>query len=182
MASADDPDDLLALAAQPQFGRGKQAIDDQDVLVCTGVDELRLAVRADDEERRHLPLHDAGRELYIDLAPIVVGIDRPPGWPVALDGVAVPALGNLGENWYRRQSAKALASAVGIEPGDRRHVRPLVCPQLDEIGTPVGVDHKVGLDGRPGRLDQDMDPTRLAVAALRIANDPAYRVAGRHRP
>ena len=54
-------------------------------------------------------------------------------------------------------------------------------PQLDEIGTSVGVDHKVGLDGRPGWLYQDVHATRIAIAALRITDDPSYRVAGGHR-
>lgn len=57
---ADDPGDLLALAAQSQFGRSEQTVDDPDFAVDPGVDELRLAVRADDQERRHLTLHDAG--------------------------------------------------------------------------------------------------------------------------
>lgn len=46
----------------------------------------------------------------------------------------------------RQQGTKALAPALWIEPRDRGHVRPLVRPQFNEIGAPVGVDDEVSLD------------------------------------
>ena len=68
-----------------------------------------------------------------------------------------------------------------IVPGDRRHVGLLARSQLDQIGAPVGVDDKVGLDRRPGRLDQDVDASGIAASAFGIADDPAHGVAGRDR-
>ena len=62
---------MLGVAAKPQLGRGEQPIDDEHVAVDAVVDDLGLAVRADDEERRHLALHDAAREFDIDLAAVV---------------------------------------------------------------------------------------------------------------
>ncbi len=47
------------------------------------VDDLRFAVRSKDEQRRHLSLHDATRELDIDAAAVVIDRDRLPGWIVA---------------------------------------------------------------------------------------------------
>src|SRR6266851_8522241 len=69
---------LLLLSAKAQLSRGEQTVDDQYIFVGAVVDELGLAVLADDEQRRHFALSDAGRELDIDLAAIVVSIDRSP--------------------------------------------------------------------------------------------------------
>src|SRR6516165_877197 len=83
---SDDPHLLLFLAAEPQLGSREQAVGNQDIPVDAIIDELRLAVRADD-----------GRELDIDRAAVIVRIDRSPGRLVALDDVAVAALTHLGD-------------------------------------------------------------------------------------
>ena len=89
---SDNSNLLLLLSAEPQLSRGEQTVDDQYIFVGAIVDELGLAVLADDEQRRHFSLGDAGRELDIDLAAIIVGIDRTPRRAVALDDVTVAAL------------------------------------------------------------------------------------------
>ena len=83
---------LLLLSAKAQLSRGEQTVDDQYIFVGAIVDEFGLAILADDEQRRHFSLGNAGRELDIDLAAIIVGIDRTPRRAVALDDVAVAAL------------------------------------------------------------------------------------------
>src|SRR5712672_1670 len=89
---SDNPHLLLLLSAKAQLSRGEQTVDDQYILVDAIVDEFGLAILADDEQRRHFSLGNAGRELNIDLAAIIVGIDRTPRWAVALDDVTVAAL------------------------------------------------------------------------------------------
>src|SRR5579875_871523 len=91
----------MVTAAEAKLGGGEEAIDDQDVLVDAAVGDLKLAFRADDEERRHLALHDAARKLDIDPTSIVVDSDRPPGRIVAAQGVAVVARGCGGNDWRR---------------------------------------------------------------------------------
>src|SRR3981189_417276 len=83
---------LLLLPAEAEFSCGEQTVDNQYIPVGAIVDELGLAVLADDEQRRHFSLGNAGRELNIDLAAIIVGIDRTPRRAVALDDVTVAAL------------------------------------------------------------------------------------------
>ena len=83
---------LLLLSAKAQLSRGEQTVDDQYIFVGAIVDEFGLAILADDEQRRHFSLGNAGRELDIDLAAIIVGIDRTPWRAVALDDVTVAAL------------------------------------------------------------------------------------------
>jgi hypothetical protein len=73
-----DPDHLLALAAQPQFGRAEQAIDDVIRSAVAMIDELVLAGGTDHEQRRQLALGDARGELDVDLLPVVEGGNRPP--------------------------------------------------------------------------------------------------------
>jgi hypothetical protein len=82
---ADDAHLLLMIAAEPQFGRGEQPIDDHVVALDAVVHELGAALRADHPERRHLALADAARELDEHLPPVVEGAQRPPGRIVALD-------------------------------------------------------------------------------------------------
>ena len=48
------------------------------------------------------------------------------------------------------------------------------------IGPAVGVDHHVGLEVRPGRLDQDVHALVGALAGRGVANHPAHGVARRH--
>src|SRR5712672_2772278 len=86
---SDNSDLLLLLSAEAQLGGGEQTVDDQYIPVGAIVDELGLAVLADDEQRRHFALADPGRELDVDLAAVVIGIQRPPWRAVALDGVPV---------------------------------------------------------------------------------------------
>src|ERR1700751_1745389 len=86
---SDDPHLLLFLAAETQFGRGEQTVGDQDIPVDSIVDELGLAVLADHEQRRHLALSDPRREFDVDLAAIVIGVDRPPRRVITLNDIAV---------------------------------------------------------------------------------------------
>jgi len=65
---SDNSDSLLLLSAKAQLSRGEQTADDQYILVGAIVDEFGLAILADDEQRRHFSLGNAGRELNIDLA------------------------------------------------------------------------------------------------------------------
>src|SRR5258705_6893989 len=88
---SDNPHLLLLLCAKAQLSRGEQTVDDQYILVGAIVDEFGLAILADDEQRRHFSLGNAGRELNIDLAAIIVGIDRTPRRAVAHDVVTVAA-------------------------------------------------------------------------------------------
>ena len=58
--ASDDSDLLLRVATKSQLGRGKQPIDDQHVTIGSVVDDLGIAVRTDDKQRRHFSLNDAG--------------------------------------------------------------------------------------------------------------------------
>src|SRR5258707_14096829 len=80
---SDNPHLLLLLSAKAQLGRGEQTVDNQYIPVGAIVDELGLAVLADDEQRRHFALPDTGRELDIDLAAIVICVHRAPWRAVA---------------------------------------------------------------------------------------------------
>src|ERR1700722_16914770 len=96
---------LLLLSAKAQLSRVEQTVDDQYILVGAIVDEFGLAILADDEQRRHFSLGNAGRELDIDLAAIIVGIDWTPRRAVALDDVTVAApipFRNDGSWWQSR--------------------------------------------------------------------------------
>src|SRR4029077_7213194 len=78
---------LGAGSAKTQFGRGEQAIHDHVIAAHPVVYELRgLALRAGDEQRRHLALGDTVREFDVDLAAVIEGVQRAPRRVVALDG------------------------------------------------------------------------------------------------
>ena len=68
-----------------------------------------------------------------------------------------------------------------ILPRDRRHIGALGRAQLHVIGAQIGVDDEVGHQVGAGRLHQDVDLLRRARAALRVADDPADRVASGDR-
>src|SRR3546814_14025705 len=53
--------------------------------------------------------------------------------------------------------------------------------QLEMIGSPIGIDDEIGFEVRARRLDEDMDTLGGADAARRITDDPADRIASRHR-
>src|SRR5712691_11260168 len=58
---------LGAVIAETQFCSGKQAIDDHVIGAHPVIDELGcLALRADDEQWRHLALGNAARKLDVD--------------------------------------------------------------------------------------------------------------------
>src|SRR5882724_10890230 len=97
--ASDNSNLLLLLSAEAEFSRSEQTVGNQDIPVDAIVDELGLTVLADDEERRHFALPDPGRELDIDLAAIIVGIDRSPWRAVALDDVSVAALIHFRDDW-----------------------------------------------------------------------------------
>src|SRR5258707_7150181 len=115
---SDNPHLLLLLSAKAQVSRGEQTVDDQYIFVGAVVDEFGLAILADDEQRRHFSLGNAGRELDIDLAAIIVGIDRTPRWAVALDDVTVAALIHFGNDWSWWQSPWTAGSVFRVEPGN----------------------------------------------------------------
>src|SRR5439155_5276238 len=71
--ASNDPNPLLGVATKSKLRRGKQPIDDQHVTMGSVIDDFGLAVRTDDEQRRHLALNDARREFDIDLAAVVIG-------------------------------------------------------------------------------------------------------------
>ena len=84
---ADDAHDPLRRRAEPQLGGGEQAVDDVGGAAHPVVDERRLAVGADDEQRRRLALRQAGRELDVDLGAVIEHAARLPG-RIALDAIA----------------------------------------------------------------------------------------------
>src|SRR6185312_4490554 len=100
--ASNDPDLLLGVTTESKLRRGKQPIDDQQITIGSVIDDFGLAIRTDDEQRRHLALNDAKGEFDVDLAPIVVGIDRPPRRIIALESVAIAPLRRLGKNWRWR--------------------------------------------------------------------------------
>src|SRR2546429_9203391 len=115
---SDNPHLLLLLSAKAQLSRGEQTVDNQYIFVGAIVDELGLAVLVDDEQRRHFALSDAGRELDIDLAAIIVGIDRTPRRAVALDDVTVAALIHFRDERCWWQSPGAAGAVLRVEPGN----------------------------------------------------------------
>src|SRR5262249_38558421 len=87
---ADDADAAFgSLVAKAELGRSEQAIHDHVAAAHPIVYEFRgLAIRTDDEQRRHLALGDAARKFDVDLAAVIEGVQRPPWRIVAFDGVA----------------------------------------------------------------------------------------------
>src|SRR5438105_12899327 len=73
-----DPHGLLRVGAETQFRRGEQAVDNVGRAFDAIIDELGLAGWPDDKERRSLALSYAGRELDIDLVPVIKGLHWPP--------------------------------------------------------------------------------------------------------
>ena len=88
----DDPNGLLmTAAAQAEFRRGEELVNDQHVIEDARVDDLGLTVRANHKDRRHLALNDAPRELDIDMPAVVIDRERPPGWIAAAEAIAIVA-------------------------------------------------------------------------------------------
>src|SRR5712671_4577544 len=82
-----DPHGLLRAGAEAQFRRGEQAINDVGRAFHAVIDELGLAGRSDDKERRDLALSYAGWELDVDLVPVIKRLHRPPGRRISADTV-----------------------------------------------------------------------------------------------
>src|ERR1700751_200022 len=82
-----DPHGLLRVGAETQFRRGEQAIDNVGRAFDAVIDELSLAGRSDDKKRRSLALSYPGRELDVDLVPVIKGLYRPPGRRISADPV-----------------------------------------------------------------------------------------------
>ena len=176
------------LRAQPQLGGGEQPVDDVGGAAHAVVDQRRLGVGADHEQRRRLALGEPGRELDVDLGPVVEHLPRLPG-RVALDAVAeldlldvepvsattVPATSASARCFLR---AMQLVRRVGPRHGG--HVGLLGGAHLQVVGAPVGGDDEVGLQLGADRLDQDVHLRGLALAAGGVADHPAHGVAGRH--
>ncbi len=155
---AHDAHALLPVA-EAQLGGGEEPVDDHEVLPDAVVDELPLALRPDDEERRHLALADAARELDEDLPPVVEGAQRSPGRAVALDLVAEAQpreIEPLLDGCCGVLPAQRDQRVLRILPGDRGHVGALGRAQLQQVGAAVGVDDEVGGEVGPRRLDDDV--------------------------
>ena len=145
------------------------------------VDDLRFAIVAKHEDRRHLALHDAAREDDIDAAAVVEDGDRPPGRAVAGQAIAIIAR-RLDRNDRGGRNGRALTGRrCGIGPGHGRHVERFPRAQLDHVDAAVGGDDEIGRDVRPRRLHQHMHTASRSRTACRIADDPAGGVAGRDR-
>src|SRR5262249_52988397 len=127
---------------------------------------------------RHFALTNAGGELDIDFAAVVIGIHRPPGRLVTLDDVAVAALTHLRDERCERQSFRATTSVFGVESGDRRHIELFTGAKFDQVGPPIGIDYKICFDAGPRRLHHDVDAPGIVITALSVADDPANGVAG----
>src|SRR6267154_646618 len=82
-----DPHGLLRVGAEAQFRRGEQAIDNVGRALDAVIDELGLAGRPNDKERRRLALGDAGWELDVDLVPVIKGLHWPPRRRISADPV-----------------------------------------------------------------------------------------------
>lgn len=86
----------MTSGAEPQFGRGEEPIDDHVMAADAIVDQFGgVAFGAHDEERGHLALADAARELNEDLSAVVKGAERPPRRAVPLDCVAEVDVGEI---------------------------------------------------------------------------------------
>ena len=152
-------------AAEPQLGRGEEPVDDHVIATDAVVHEFGgIALRADDEQRRHLALADAARELDEDLPAVVIGAQGPPRRAVAFDRIAEIDVGeiNAGGDGHRSLGLCVLAAqrdelVLRILPGHGRPCRLLGRAQLNMVGAPVGVDDEIGHQVRADRLDEDMD-------------------------
>src|SRR6185312_11894858 len=173
----DNSDSSFLLPTKTQFAGGEQAVGNQDIPVDAIVDELRLAVLADDEQRWHFALPDPRREFDIDLAAVVIRVNWPPGRTVALDRVAIPPLIDFRDDRCRRKGLCTSAPVFRVEPGDRRHVRLFARAEFDQVGPSIGVDNQVGLDGGPRRLHHDMHAPGFAVSAFGVTDYPTHGVA-----
>ena len=83
---AHDAHDALRRRAKPQFGGGKQTIDDIGRAADSVIDERRLAIRVDDEQRR-LALSLSRAKLDVDLGTVIEDLPRLLR-RVALDAIA----------------------------------------------------------------------------------------------
>src|SRR6478736_2400852 len=86
---SDNSNPLLLICAKAKFGGGEQTVGNQDISVDAVVDEFGLAVRTDDEQRRHFTLADPRREFDVDFAAIIISIQRSPRWFVTFDRVSI---------------------------------------------------------------------------------------------
>jgi len=131
---------------------------------------------------------DAARKLDEHLAAVVIGAQRPPWRAIAGDLVAEVDAREIDarRDGTRRLSLRVLPpkrdELILLRlPGDERHVGALRRTQLHVISAQVRVDDEVRHQLRPSRLDQNMHLRRRARTALRVADDPAHRVACRDR-
>src|SRR5215468_4634900 len=176
------------IAAEAKFGGREQPVDDVVVLAGAIVDELGASLGAEDEERRHLALANAARELDEDLGAVVEGAQRSPSRRIAFDRVPEiePAEVEAGIDWGgglgdRIVPAQRNQLVLWILPGHRGHVGLLGGTQLEMIGTPVRVDDEISNEIGTGRFDLDVDAFRLSGPTFGVADDPAHRVSGGHR-
>jgi hypothetical protein len=135
---------LLPPPAETQLGRREEPVDDHDIAMHAGVDDLGASVRADHEERWHLALGNARREDDIDPATVVGDRQGPPGRGLALQCIAKApfCLRRDRRPTHNRQARHC--RRVGIGPGDGGHPDLLARAKLDVIAPPVSVDHEVG--------------------------------------
>src|SRR5207244_2606361 len=152
------------------------------------IDELGLAGRPDDKERRGLALSYAGRELNVDLVPVIKGLDWPPARRISADPVTEAQRRHVDAASRRHVGARFGLSILSsqrdefvlwIAPGDRSHIGLPGRMRFDMIGPPVRRDddvvhRQVGGD----RLDQYMSLTGGPRPALGIPDLPLCRVPG----
>src|SRR5271157_6346685 len=112
------------IAAEAKLGGPEQTIHDVVVLADAVVDELAVALRTDDEERRRLALGEAARHFDIDFGAVIEGRERPPRRIVPCDLVAKPEFRDVDANVDRRGgrrrrvlAAKRNELILRIEPG-----------------------------------------------------------------
>ncbi len=111
MRAAVDADDMLFLKAEAQLRGIEYSIYNVEAVPLPIIDQLRLAVRADDEQRGSFACRERRGELDISFLPIIERAPWPPCWLVAADRIAEIELLDRkpGGNWRRSQSRLGLA-------------------------------------------------------------------------
>lgn len=151
------------------------------------VHQISFSVRIAQEERRQGRLIDGGVELQDHLPAVIEDTHRPPGRSCAADAVVEveivqpqPRLG-VARGLPGRLGLQSDEFVLRITPGDADHIGGGVGVELQMVGPAIRVDDQIGPQVAARGLDQNMGPSSLARSALRLADNPADRVAGRDR-
>src|SRR5665213_788288 len=185
---AGDPHDGLGLLAEAQFRDVDQAVDNVVAAQEPVVDQLRLILWADQEQRRRLAGAEVCRELDIGLQAVIEDAQRLPAWAVPgvdrFDLVAqIPVVdARLAEGRLHGRSTGGLLLAhllLRIIPGDDAGVGvTLAADGLQEVGPLVRGQDDVGPQIAADRLDDHDHLLRRADALDSLAQHPAHGVAG----